>query len=58
MATELNMSKADQEGSGERAQVLALFRAGKSKAEIARELGTDKKTVQRMLTIAIREMVK
>ena len=52
------MSKADQEGSGERAHVLALFRSGKSKAEIARELGTDKKAVERMLTIAIREMAK
>lgn len=52
------MSKADQEGGGERAQVLALFRSGKSKAEIARELGTDKKTVQRMLAIAIRESGK
>ena len=52
------MPKADQEGSGERAHVLALFRSGKSKAEIARELGADKKTVQRMLTIAIREMGK
>lgn len=52
------MSKADREGSGERAQVLALFRSGKSKSEIARELGTDKKTVQRMLVIAIRESGK
>lgn len=40
--------------SGERARVLALFRSGKSKAEIGKELGRDKKAVARLLAEAIR----
>lgn len=36
-------------------EVLRMFRAGKSKAEIAREIGKDKKAVERLLMQAIRE---
>lgn len=36
-------------------EVLRMFRAGKSKAEIAREIGNDKKAVERLLMQAIRE---
>lgn len=36
-------------------EVLRMFRAGKSKAEIAREIGKDKKAVERLLIQAIRE---
>lgn len=40
---------------GERQRVMDMFRAGRSKAEIARELGKDKKAVGKMLAQAIRE---
>ena len=40
--------------SRERARVLALFRSGKSKAEIGKELGRDKKAVGKLLAQAIR----
>lgn len=36
-------------------EVLKLFRAGKSKAEIGREMGKDKKWVEKALPRAIRE---
>lgn len=37
-------------------EVMRLFREGKSKADIARQLGKDKKQVARLLAQAIREM--
>lgn len=41
---------------GEQQKVLKLFRAGNSKAEIARELGKEKKDVAKLLAQAIREI--
>ena len=42
----------------QRHEIFLMFRAGKSKAEIAKALGTDKKTIARDLAIAIREAGK
>jgi DNA-binding NarL/FixJ family response regulator len=39
---------------GERQEVLAMFRAGRSKADIARELGKDKKAVGKIIAKAMR----
>lgn len=41
--------------SGEQARVMALFKAGQSKAEIGRAIGKDKKSVGKILAQAIRE---
>lgn len=49
MASESDQAKA------ERAQALALFRGGKTKAEIARALGKERKSVSQMLAQALRE---
>jgi hypothetical protein len=48
------MASANQSETGERARVLALFRSGKSKSEIGKAIGRDKKQVARMLAEAIR----
>jgi len=40
---------------GERQEVLAMFRSGKSKADIGRELGKDKKAVGKIIAQAMRE---
>ena len=39
---------------GERQDVLAMFRSGKSKADIGRELGKDKKAVGKIIAKAMR----
>lgn len=39
---------------GERQEVLAMFRSGKSKADIGRELGKDKKAVGKIIAQAMR----
>ena len=36
-------------------QVMALFKAGRSKSEIAKEIGKTKEQVGRLLAVAIRE---
>ena len=36
-------------------QVMALFKAGRSKSEIAKEIGNTKEQVGRLLAMAIRE---
>lgn len=41
--------------SGERQKVMDMFRAGRSKADIGRELGKDKKTVGKIIAQAMRE---
>lgn len=41
--------------NGERQKVLAMFRSGKSKAEIGRELDKDKKAVGKIIAQAMRE---
>lgn len=41
--------------SSEHQRVIALFKAGRSKAEIGRELGKTKEQVAKMLAQAIRE---
>lgn len=41
--------------NGERQKVLAMFRSGKSKADIGRELGKDKKAVGKIIAQAMRE---
>lgn len=41
--------------SGERQKVMGMFRAGRSKADIGRELGKDKKTVGKIIAQAMRE---
>lgn len=41
--------------AGERQKVMALFKAGRSKSEIGREIGKDKKAVGRILAQAIKE---
>lgn len=40
---------------GEQGRVMALFKQGRSKSEIAREIGKDKKAVAKLLAQAIRE---
>jgi hypothetical protein len=40
--------------NGERQEVLAMFRSGKSKADIGRELGKDKKAVGKIIAQAMR----
>jgi len=49
MANESFASKSEQ------ARVMALFKAGRSKAEIGREIGKDKKAVGKILAQAIKE---
>lgn len=44
-----------QEMKIRREKILSMFRGGKSKSEIARELGCSKDEVKRDLAIAIRE---
>lgn len=39
---------------GDQARVMALFKAGRSKAEIGREIGKDKRAVGKILAQAIR----
>ena len=38
----------------EAAKCLAMFRAGKSKAEIAREMNTDKRRVEKLIAHALK----
>lgn len=52
------MASENHGEGGKQASVLALFRGGKSKAEIARALGCTKKVVARLLAVAIRGMGK
>jgi hypothetical protein len=49
MATECCDARSEQQ------RVMALFKAGRSKAEIGREIGKDKKSVAIILARAIRE---
>jgi len=41
--------------NGERQKALEMFRSGKSKADIGRELGKDKKAVGKIIAQAMRE---
>lgn len=41
--------------NGERQKVMDMFRAGRSKADIGRELGKDKKAVGKIIAQAMRE---
>lgn len=44
------------EARSEQQRVMAMFRAGRSKAEIGREIGKDKKTIGKILAQAIHDM--
>lgn len=52
------MASGKNEAGDEAAQVLSLFRGGKSKSEIGRQIGKDKKAVERILASAIRNCGK
>ena len=49
------MANGNCESSGNAARVMEMFRAGRSKADIARELGKTKEQVAKLLAVAIRE---
>lgn len=49
MATSCCDQRAEQQ------RVMEMFRAGRSKADIGREIGKDKKAVAKILAVAMRE---
>ena len=51
----LSMTTTPCDSLTEQQRVMALFKAGRSKSEIAKEIGNTKEQVGRLLAMAIRE---
>ena len=49
------MTSEHCEAKAEQARVMALFKQGRSKSEIGREIGKTKEQVGKMLAVAIKE---
>lgn len=49
------MASESETAKAERAQALALFRDGRTKAEIAHALGKERKAVSKLIAQAVRE---
>ncbi len=49
------MASESEKAKQDRAEALRLFQSGSTKAEIARELGKDRKAVAGMIALALRE---